>query len=69
MYVSQAKLTTQAKDETKGGVGGEAGNVGTQEGRYTKGGPLPTINPIRRVMSSSIPLAKIGRAVTTSTWQ
>ena len=43
--------------------------VGTQEGRYTKGGPLPTVNPIRRVMSSSIPVAKLGRAVTSSTWQ
>ena len=44
-------------------------NVGTQEGSYTKGGPLPTVNPIQRVMSSSIPLAKLGRAVTASTWQ
>ena len=32
-----------------------AGFVGTQEGRYTKGGPLPTVNPIRQVMPSSIP--------------
>ena len=46
-----------------------APNVGTQEGRYTKGGPLPMVDPIRRVMPSSIPLAKLGRAVTASTWQ
>ena len=45
------------------------GRVGIQEGRYTKGGPLPTVNPIRRVMPSSITLAKLGRAVTASTWQ
>ena len=45
------------------------GCVGTQEGRYTKGGPLPTVNPIRRVMPSSIPLAKLGRAVTASRWK
>ena len=43
--------------------------VGTQEGRYTKGGPLPMVNPIQQVMPSSIPLAKLGRAVTASTWQ
>ena len=46
-----------------------AQGVGTQEGGYTKGGPLPTINPIWWVTPSSIPLAKLGRAVTTSTWQ
>ena len=45
------------------------GCVGTQEGGYTKGGPLPKINPIRRVTSSSIPLDKLDRAVTASTWQ
>ena len=43
--------------------------VGTQEGRYTKGGPLPTVNPIRRVIPPSIPLAKLGRSVTASMWQ
>ena len=43
--------------------------VGTQEGRYTKVKPLPTVKPIRRVTPSSIPLAKLGRAVTASTWQ
>jgi hypothetical protein len=43
--------------------------VGTQEGRYTKGRPLPTVNPIRRIVPSSIPLAKLRRALTASTWQ
>ena len=45
------------------------GCVGTQEGGYTKGGPMPKINPIWRDKSSSIPLAKLGRAAAVSTWQ
>ena len=44
-------------------------DVGTQEGRYKKGRHLTTVNPIWRVTPSSIPLAKLGRAVTASTWQ
>ena len=43
------------------------GRVGTQKGEYTKVGHLPKMNPIRRVTPSSIPLAKLGRAVATST--
>ena len=43
--------------------------VGTQEVGYIKGGPLPKINPIWRVTPSSIPLAKLGGAVTAFTWQ
>ena len=43
--------------------------VGTQEDGYTKGGILTKINPIWQVTPSSIFLAKLGRAVTASTWQ
>ena len=43
--------------------------VGTHEGGYTKGGPLPKINTMWQVTPSSILLANLGRAVTTSTWQ
>ena len=45
------------------------GYVGTQEGGYIKDGPLPKIYPIRRVTPPSNALARLGRAVTVSTWQ
>ena len=41
--------------------------VVTQEGGYSKGGTFLRINPVWQVTASSIPLAKLGRAVTTST--
>ena len=44
------------------------GCVGIQDGGYTKAGPLPKINPTRRIKPCLIPLAKLGRAVAASTW-
>ena len=44
------------------------GCVGILDDGYTKAGPLPRINPIRRVTPSRITLAKLGRAIAASTW-
>jgi len=43
-------------------------DVGILDDGYTKAGPLPRINPIRRVTPSRITLAKLGRAIAASTW-
>ena len=44
-----------------------SGTVGTLKDGYTKSSPLPRVNPIK-VNRSRIPLAKLGRAITASTW-